>query len=187
MKHPVYQKKYTSTSPKPKLTSWIPLLANVNAHRKNAPRISFYIFRQQRNLLHCNTCCIISDYHPQNCCLFINLSFPFHMFFTKHALRFHSPPQLDGGWRIKQAQQTVCNTDDFVIMCIVSQAVQHPWGSSKCYLPSIQLVHSMKMSEHEPEEKCLPVLMLKMCMAVPLLPHTSSKQEEHKGQSYDAN
>jgi len=45
----------------------------------------------------------------------------------------------------------------------------------------------MKMSEHEPEEKCLPVLMLKMCMALPLLPCTSLQQEEHKGQSYDAN
>ena len=100
----IYQKNYTSTSPKPKLTSWIPLLANVNARRKNAPRNSFYIFRQQRNLLHCNTCCIISDYHPQNCRLFINLSFPFQiMFFIRHALKFQYPPPLDGGWRMEQA------------------------------------------------------------------------------------
>ena len=88
---------------------------------------------------------------------------------------------------MEQSQQTVCNTDDFVRICIVSQAAQHPCGGSECYLPSIQLVRSMKMSEHEPEEKWLPVLTLKMCMAVPLLPHTSSQQEEHKGPSYDAN
>lgn len=97
------------------------------------------------------------------------------------------PPQLDRGWRMEQAQQTICNTNNFVRIYIVSQAVQHPWGGCKCYLPSIQLVRSMKMLEHEPEEKCLPVLMLKMCMATPLLPCTSSQQEQHKGQSYDAN
>ena len=183
-----YRKNHTSTSPKPKLTSWIPLLPNVNARRKTAPRNSFYIFRQQRNLLHFNTCCIISDYHPQNCCLFINLPFPFQiMVFINHALTFQYPPRLDRGSRMEQAQQTICNTDDFIRICIVSQAVHHPWGGSICYLPSIQLVCSMKTSQHEPEEKCLPVLTLKMCMAILLLPYTSSQQEEHKGQSCGAN
>jgi len=43
-----------------------------------------------------------------------------------HALKFQYPPWLDRGWRMEQAQQTIRNTDDFVRICIVSQALQHP-------------------------------------------------------------
>jgi hypothetical protein len=179
------EKLYTNL--KPKLISWICLLPNVSAHSKNTPTNSFYIFRQHRNLLHFNICCIISHYHPQNCCLFINFILSFSkIVFHKPCAKCQYPPWLDRGWRMEQAQHTIYNTDNFVRICNVSQAVQHPWGGSKCYLPSIQLVRSTKMSEHKPEEKCLPVLMLKMRTAMSLLPCTSLQHAEHKGQSHDA-
>ena len=71
--------------------------AYANAHRKDNPRNSFYIFRQQGNYCTFKTYCMISVIFYTKCHLFHDFIFCYsnNTFFINHALKFkHKPGYL---------------------------------------------------------------------------------------------